>query len=390
MLCKKAYVGFERVKKIKIEEAPKDLMLPGSCYIYALSQNNTLYPKSFPISLLLCLLLCGCKAQYDPANKTASFCAVQPSTCDWMHDLVQAHPSASLSQICIPGSHDAGMYIAQYCTAFANHGNTQTQYLTMKNQLEAGLRIYDVRPVLYKGEFYTEHCTRCDGLGCKGDALKNILRDTRHFVDQHQELVILQITHYCHTSPTDTALLNLLRAELGPRIYRNTTDATGLKDFIRIPLEKIIGDDGAGKVLLILEGGPNTPEAQAEGWFHQSLIPMAGGWTNDNHYDELQAHQLRNFAAYTKNGDALFQFCWQITQHNAQAVRGAFDPNSPTTIRKGAAHANAQLPAFVDSLIHAGSIHPGRVPNIIWDDLGDTLVTRQCIKLSTMGVMKKM
>lgn len=345
--------------------------------------------KFISLFALLCLLT-ACKAQYDAANKTANFCQAEISTCDWMHTLVSAHYQASLSDICIPGSHDAAMYISQHCTAFANHGNTQTQYLTMKNQLEAGLRIYDVRPVYYKGDFYTQHSTKCDGLGCQGDLLRNILRDTRTFLDHHRELVILQLTHYCHTSPTDTALLHLLRTELSARIYRNTTDATGLKDFIRMPLEKIIGDDGHGKVLLILEGGPNTPEAQAEGWFDQSLLPMAGGWTNDNHYAELQQHQLNSFAAYKKNGDALFQFCWQITQHNAQAVRGAFGPNSPTTIRKGAAHANAQLPAFIDSLINAGAIHPGRVPNIIWDDLGDTLVTRQCIKLSTMGVMKKM
>ncbi len=347
-------------------------------------------PMRSLIPVLLCLLLYGCKAQYDTANKTADFCQATVSTCDWIHELTNAHYQATLADICIPGSHDAAMYITQYCTAFANHGNTQTQYLTMKNQLEAGLRIYDVRPVFFKGDFYTEHCTRCDGLGCKGDLLRNMLRDTRAFVDQHRELVILQLSHYCHSSPTDTALLHLLQAELGDRIYRNTTDATGLKHFINIPLEKIIGDDGHGKVLIILEGGPHTPEAEMQGWFDQSLIPMAGGWTNDNHYPELHEHQLRNFAGYMKNGDALFQFCWQITQHNAQAVRGAFDPNSPTTIRKGAAHANAQLPAFIDSLVNAGTIRPGRVPNIIWDDLGDTLVTRQCIKLSTIGLMKKM
>ncbi len=340
--------------------------------------------------LLLVCLLTGCKVHYDAANQTADLCHAQPNTCDWMHDLVASHPQASLSEICIPGSHDAAMYIAQYCTAFANHGNTQTQYLTMKNQLEAGLRIYDVRPVFFKGDFYTEHCTRCDGLGCKGDLLRNMLRDTRTFTDQHRELVILQISHFCHTSPTDTALLRLLQAELGDRIYRNTSDATGLKHFINMPLEKIIGDDGHGKVLLILEGGPHTAEAEMQGWFDQNLLPMTGGWTNDNHYPDLQQHQLNNFAAYKKNGDALFQFSWQITQHNGQAVRGAFDPNSPTTIRKGAAHANTQLPVFIDSLINTGSIHPGKVPNIIWDDLGDTLVTHQCIKLSNMGVLKKM
>lgn len=340
--------------------------------------------------LLLVCLLSGCKARYDAANNTASFCRSTVSTCDWMHELVNAHYHATLSDICIPGSHDAAMYITQYCTAFANHGNTQTQYLTMKNQLEAGLRIYDVRPVYFKGDFYTQHSTKCDGLGCKGDLLRNMLRDTRTFTDQHRELVILLITHCCHTSPTDTALLTLIRTELGDRLYRNTTDYQREVPFIKTPLEKIIGSDGHGKVLIIFEGGPQTPEAEAQGWFDQSILPMTGGWTNDNHYPDLQQHQLNNFAAYKKNGEALFQFSWQITQHNAQAVRGAFDPNSPTTIRKGAAHANAQLPALIDSLINAGAIHPGKVPNIIWDDLGDTLVTRQCIKLSTIGVMKKM
>ncbi|MCW3127248.1 MAG: hypothetical protein JWO03_2906 [Bacteroidetes bacterium] len=342
--------------------------------------------KSFLILITLGIFLQDCKApHYDVVNNNTAFCAAAPNTCDWMHDIIMARPDASLSDICLPGSHDAAMYIAQHCTAFTNHGNTQTQYLTMKNQLEAGLRIYDLRPVYYQGEFYTEHSTRCNGLGCKGDMMKNILRDTRAFLDAHSELVIFELSHFCNSSPTDTAFLALLNETLGDRIYREPEMRDKKKLFINRALKPILGDGSKGKVLLILHGVESTAENRAKGWFAGNTIQMTGGWSNDNHYPDLREHQLQRFAAYKGNGDELYQLAWQITQHDAQAVRGAFDPNSPTTIRKSAVKANAQLPLFLDSLITSGAIHKDKIPNLIWDDLGDTMVTHQCIRLSRIG-----
>ena len=303
-----------------------------------------------------------------------------------MSEIQRAHPDRpiALTDICLPSSHDAAMYLTQHCTAFANSGNTQTQYLDMQHQLESGLRLFDIRPMYYHGDYYTIHSTHCDGLGCKGDLMRNILRDTRTFLDAHAEIVMYQITHSCHTGAADTALLTLLTDALGDRIYRETA---AQKELIHTSLREIVpADSRTGKVILLIEGMPNTAANRAKGFFNDGVLTSAGGWTNDNHYEELKPHQLNNLIAYPGNGMALFQLAWQVTQHDPQALRSAFDPHSPTAIYRGARAANADLPRFIDSLITSGVIHKGKIPNIIWDDLADTMVTQQSIRLTTLNL----
>ena len=115
--------------------------------------------------LALCMFAqdCSRKPIYR-ANLKDSVCEpTSNNTCDWMTELLRSHPAQdiALTDICLPASHDAGMYLTQYCTAFGNSGNTQTQYLPMQQQLEAGLRLFDVRPAYYRDDFYTWHETKC-------------------------------------------------------------------------------------------------------------------------------------------------------------------------------------------------------------------------------------
>ncbi len=51
-------------------------------------------------------------------------------TADWMQDMLSSRTgqSITLKDICIPRSHDAGMYILRNCTVGANACNTQTQH----------------------------------------------------------------------------------------------------------------------------------------------------------------------------------------------------------------------------------------------------------------------
>jgi hypothetical protein len=341
------------------------------------------------VFIALCTLLEACsRMPIYQVNLNTPICSNIPgSTCDWMSQLLQANPSKhlSLADICLPGSHDAAMYMNQHCTAFANTGNTQTQYLPMKQQLESGLRIFDIRPWYEDGRFYTHHSTHCDGLGCKGDMLINILHATREFLDTHHELVILQISHPCHTSASDSVLLSLLAATLGDRIYRETKPAN--VPFIQVPLQDLLPADGkTGKVLITIEGAENNAATRAKGIFNDNILPTAGGWTNDNKLPLLEEHQRKNLSAYQGNGSALYTLAWQITQHNEEALRSALAPHARASIRHGAYRANQAFPAFLDSLIKTGNIRKGKIPNIIWSDFVDTAVTKQCMKLTKLNV----
>ena len=97
-------------------------------------------------------------------------------TIDWMQDLIKKYPSKniSLKDICMPRAHDAAMYEVNNCYA-GNACNTKTQYRTMKSMLESGIRVFDVRPVLKDGVFWTYHATHCEGFGCDGVLLKTFL-----------------------------------------------------------------------------------------------------------------------------------------------------------------------------------------------------------------------
>lgn len=334
--------------------------------------------------LIFCLVSLSTACKKETSSDTTQRKSAQA---DWMRTLVKNNPdkTITLSDISMPGAHDAGMYILQNCVG-GNSCNTQTQYLPVKDMLEAGLRLFDIRPILFNNKYYTQHATDCNGLGCKGDQLDNILSQTKAFVDAHAELVFLELSHFCGLNAGDSAFIGYLRDKLGDRIYKETTPRTGrfihkaLTDFIPLSETK-------GKVLLIFDEGIASNAAnRAAGLFTSNMLPIYGGWTDDNNFPELKHNQLTNYANYVNDSTKLFQFSWQITQDAAMAVACVLTPSGATSIEAAAKNANNQLSPMIDSLIGAGAIRKGRIPNIIYVDYADAFVTNICVKLSKLNV----
>jgi hypothetical protein len=79
----------------------------------------------------------------------------------WMSEDT-AIQNATLSQITIPGVHDAGMYMTPLCTFFANAQNTQTQTISsLADMVSSGARFFDIRPTIFdeSGTQYAGHCS---------------------------------------------------------------------------------------------------------------------------------------------------------------------------------------------------------------------------------------
>lgn len=310
---------------------------------------------------------------------------VKSESADWMSILLEKNPSTNISlrDICIPGSHDAGMFLVQDCSVGANSCNTQTQYLDFKNQLEGGIRIFDVRPIFFKNRYYTQHATDCDGLGCKGDRMENIIAQTKTFLDNHAEVVIFQMGHFCKMNGNDEAFIDFLETQLGDRIYRDSDPSVPL---IEKSLRDILPTDlKTGKIILMFENGfANTPENRAAGYFSLDVMPSEGGWSNKNNFAELKADQLARYNAFNPASGRLFSFSWQMTQDAAQAVNCALRPNG-YSIQKMAKETNDNLPIVVDSLIANGSLSSTKFPNIIWTDDSDASITKVCVKISELA-----
>jgi hypothetical protein len=332
--------------------------------------------RSYFFSLLLLSIVSCQKNSSSETNENREIS-------EWMHNVLLAHPDIALSDIAVPGSHDAGTYILQECTTGANTCNTQTQFKNTSEQLIAGLRIFDIRPSFFNNKFYTQHATDCDGLGCKGDQLSNIFSQINSFLDDHNELVILEFSHFCHSSFSDPAFMSLLNT-FGNKIYKET--AADTVPFIHRMLKNIIPPGSkSGKVMLIYEGAADNPENKANGIFSSTVIPTEGGWTNSHDLSDLLEKQRLNYSNYSNNGSSIFQFSWQITQSDAMAVQCAIYPDT-VSIGKLATVANNQLNPFVDTLIANGQVRKGRIPNVIFVDFADEFITRLCIRLNKLNL----
>jgi hypothetical protein len=329
------------------------------------------------------ILASACKKESTSPNKYSTEDTTPTDT--WMHDLITQYPDKGITllDIVLPGAHDAGMYELNNCTFGANACNTQTQILNFHDQLLQGVRVFDVRPSKSNDKIYTEHSTGCNGFGCKGALLDEIYNDINSFLNTHAEFVILEISHYCGTSPSDTALLNMTNRIFGDKIYKETTPLA--LPLIKTPLKDIIGNSGKGKVLFIYEGVADNSINRTEGLFSSSVKPTEGSWTNSHSLATMLQGQINEYANFSNDGNHLFQFSWQITQDETQAISCAINPNA-APIQRTADSANTALSSTINTLIANQQIRKGRIPNIIYFDYSNNTISRECIRISKLNL----
>ena len=84
-----------------------------------------------------------------------------------------------------------------------------TQDQGLRQQLQAGLRYFDIRLVAVKGTFRVIHCLM-------GDLISSVLDTLSSWLESHRgEIVILDFQHFYQFSPADhQALVRLLLSQL--------------------------------------------------------------------------------------------------------------------------------------------------------------------------------
>ena len=302
---------------------------------------------------------------------------------DWMTSLINAKEElVTLRNISVPRAHDAGMYELTSCSLGANACNTKTQDMNMREMLNAGVRMYDIRPTLSDGTYYTEHATECGGLGCKGDLISNVLQQTKDFLDTHSELVVFTFGHWCNTGVDDEDLLSMVESMMGDRLHKNGNSSG---NFIDTPIGSVLDvNEAKGKLIIMYSGASETSENKARGIFPYSYIPTEGSYANSYNFDEMSSDQIQKFNDFDPSSDAIFRTSWTMTLDAGLSIACAFSPNE--SIEFYANQANDALPSSIDELIANGTIVKGKIPNIISVDFADTFVTDECIKLNTLNL----
>lgn len=334
----------------------------------------------------------------------SNFSAYQPAR--WMEQVLQPRTSnKTLKDIVIPGSHDAGMSVLTATggqqKGTINECNTLTQKLNIENQLNGGVRMFDLRIGTFNKMLYTKHCSSdCmdEALGGGfGERLYPIATAIKKFLQSNpQEIVMATFSHFCEKETPLAGLKDSLIQWIGQdHIY--VADKTTIGD---VPLREL-----AGKAILSFEI-PDQKDHRFPGCSiadtSTAFINFRRAYAATNKMNELIEKEKRFFISLnnTLNKNDLVRLDWQITQSadEAPVICNEFQDEKinplvngvmllANVIRKNKSiidhsiEGNKWLPVKLNEWINEGIINRQNKPNIVYVDVAGAWITDYCIDL---------
>lgn len=243
----------------------------------------------------------------------------------WMHDRLYMLGDRKLKEICIPGSHDSGMYKRGTSTAGAFDCNTLTQTKDIEGQLELGIRYFDIRPVISGGKYYTGHYSDTKSLlgwqGANGQSIKSIISDINSFASKNQELIILFLSHAYNTDRsdrnyskfTDKEWLGLLSLLSEIKCLFKVSSNTKLTE---VTINEFISKDSA--VVVVLDKDIALGQYKNNGFFiSKTSLPIYDKYSKVNDLKKMQKDQINKMEDNSKK--KYFLLSWTLTQSNEEA-----------------------------------------------------------------------
>lgn len=334
---------------------------------------------------------------YDPAR--------------WMEDILfPAKGNLTLKDIVIPGSHDAGMSALNGTggkqAGSINNCNTLTQKLNIGKQLNAGIRMFDLRVGSFKNQIYTKHsssdCMAEAMGGGYGERFADILDSVKTFLNEHKkEFIILTFSHFCPKEASAKDVASYIFSALGrERIFNNQSKSI---DQIRL-------DQLAGKVIVTFEqyaSADKLIDSNSMTDKSKTFLNIRRAYAATNQVNKLLTKEELFFTSMksgVSNND-LVRLDWQLTQSSDEAalVCNDFQDENVDPVINGimlltnvikknksiidmANAGNKYLPAKVNEWISAGTINKSNKPNILYVDVAGAWITDYCIELNGQPV----
>lgn len=284
---------------------------------------------------------------------------------NWMRDNIHTLGKRTLKKICMPGSHDAGMSVFVSGSSMVHSCNVLTQSLPIRGQLENGARYFDVRPDIVSGNKYqTGHYTKLPGgncLGGNGQSIISIVNDINEFISNHNELVIVKLSHSLNSERCRYFSMHEWESFL--RILDKTRNLYVNKD-VKVRLDELTlnhftynGTKGA--VLYIVdESEAKLWHRLGHGFFYESNLNLYDEYTNTYILSRMMKDQIKKMKEVSKKH--FFLLSWTLTQDAKSALlcRMKF----AKSIGELAVIANDNLPRIIPE------INPNAFPNILYVD----------------------
>ena len=226
----------------------------------------------------------------------------------WMSAL---NDSLRLKDICMPGSHDAGMYSTSFFQL--GQGLALTQSKNIREQLDFGIRYFDLRPE-YDSSKTGENRFNVYHGPAAGPLIKDILNDIKSFFEHpngKNETVIIGLTHFKDFNvPVKIDLLNFIIEKL--------------EEYIQIlPNGKNLGNlklsDVRGKIIFLLDVGDEeftsltaTNYSISDFFTRQTFGSCVfDEYANTTSYEYMYKNQINHFKSF--NEERLFLLNWTLT-----------------------------------------------------------------------------
>lgn len=333
--------------------------------------------------------------EYDPAS--------------WMGTvLLPGRMEQTLQDIVIPGSHDAGMSVLTAAggqqKGTINECNTLTQVLPISKQLQAGIRMFDLRVGVYNGLLYTKHassdCMEYALGGGYGEPLKDVILGLKNFLQtNNREIVLLTFSHFCDQEITMPNLADSILAMLGrDLVFRKKENEQ---------LHEVKLKDLAGKAVLNFEVYKDPENYINTGTIARrsdAFINFVREYASTNDLKRLLVKE-KNFFQSLKDGvkrNDLVRLDWQLTQSADEAAMScnAFQSenagvllnttillinkiNKHKSILNLARMANSVLVAKMREWMDEGTVNAKNKPNILYVDDAGTWITDYCVWLNS-------
>ena len=337
-------------------------------------------------------------SNYNPAN--------------WMEQIIEPlKGSKTLQDIVIPGAHDAGMSVLSGVggqqSGTINPCNTLTQKMNIEQQLNAGIRMFDLRAGTYEKQLHAKHCasdcmTEAIG-GGYGEKLQNVADGIRRFLLKNkQEIILISFSHFCEKETPAAGLKDTLLSRIGKElVYSNTTASIG-----QVPLNQL-----AGKVIITFETAGNGDKffsscSIAEQ--SQAFVNFKRAYAATNDIKKLLEKEKLFFM--TSDGiqkNDLVRLDWQLTQSADEApmICNDFEDEKLSPVVNGvmlltnvirkhrsiidrSVAGNQYLPASVDEWIKDGTINKKNKPHILYVDVAGAWITDYCIDLNKSSLYR--
>lgn len=335
----------------------------------------------------------------------SKFSSYQPAK--WMEQIL--HPKESnktLKDIVIPGAHDAGMSVLSATggqqKGTINECNTLTQKLNIKQQLDAGIRMFDLRAGSLDNVLHAKHCASdCmeDAIGGGyGESLEAVGIAIREFlVNNNQEIIVLSFSHFCERETPLKTLKDSLQKWIGAELLYSAVNTSSIG---MVPLKEL-----AGKVIISLEttgGAENKFPSCSIADESAAFINFRRAYAATNDINKLLEREKTFFVSLsnTLHKNDLIRLDWQLTQSTAEAplicndfedeklnpvVNGlmllANKINKNKSIIDHSLEGNRYLPQAVTGWVNDGTINKNNKPNILYVDVAGAWITDFCIDL---------